>query len=388
MPSARGFLAGLNFYLPFLALYEFLIVLLAIAGAVAVVTLRIRSRLATGALVWSILAVAFYLWAPVRSPYFVLQMVVPMAILGALLIEALHHTAAWSFIRYPLALLVLFTLYLQIANNFFRYAPDPSEAPWARTALLFWSAPATSSQAPFECARIAAELPPSGATAYFASKSPVLRWYLRGAAPAVQPDHASAIVGGDQPASISEAQGLATYEFELDDTWAPAWERLAPHSALNYLVSSRAWTPLESRRVTVAVRPILKTAPTVILAPVAPAPSASPSPAAQSEMAPQAGPPAGASASPTLSPSATPASTASPQPGASASPVPGAAMTPDATESATPETGSTPAASATLNPDSASPAPHGGLESAPVTHRSRKVPHPRSSPIPEPAGGE
>src|ERR1700730_6006086 len=103
----RGFIAGLNFYLPMLSLYEFLVVLLALIGALGVLTLRIRSRLAAGALVWSVLAVAFYLWTPARSPAFVLQMIVPMALLGAFVIQYLHHTIAWSIIRYALAMLVL-----------------------------------------------------------------------------------------------------------------------------------------------------------------------------------------------------------------------------------------------------------------------------------------
>ncbi|MGH7913445.1 MAG: hypothetical protein ACREPW_02180, partial [Candidatus Binataceae bacterium] len=98
----RGFAAGLDFYLPILSLYEFFVVLLALIGAVGVLTLRIRSRLATGALVWSALAVGFYLWTPARAPAFVLQMIVPMALLGAFVIEYLHHTIGWSIVRYPL----------------------------------------------------------------------------------------------------------------------------------------------------------------------------------------------------------------------------------------------------------------------------------------------
>src|SRR6185437_10050421 len=115
-------LAGPDFYLPILSLYEFLIVLLAAVGALGVLTLRIRSRMATGALVWSALAAAFYLWTPARSPAFVLQMIVPMALLGALVIEYLHHTVAWSIVRYPLAVLALLTLCVQVANNFIWYA--------------------------------------------------------------------------------------------------------------------------------------------------------------------------------------------------------------------------------------------------------------------------
>jgi uncharacterized protein (TIGR03663 family) len=378
MPDAHSFLAGLNFYLPFLSLYEFLIVLLAIIGALGVLTLRIRSRLATGALVWSVLAIAFYLWSPNRAPDFVLQMILPMALLGALAIEALHHTFAWSLIRYPLALLILFTFYIQVANNFVRYAPDASQAPWARTALLFWSAPATSFQAPVGCSRITAQMPPHNATAFFASDSPVLRWYLRGAAPAINSDHASAIVGSSDPAGLFEAQGLTTYEFELDDTWDPAWQRLTPKSALDYLVSSHAWTPLDSRRVTVAVRPIVKTAPTVILAPAAPSPSASASPSAESEASPASASPE-ASASPSSAASATPASTASPGAQSPASAAAASTLTPKPSPSAKPDSTSTPAPEAAPSPSGA----RGGMRQGPGSRNRRRL-----APPPETSDGE
>ena len=263
----RGFMAGLDFYLPILSLYEFSVVLLALIGALSVLTLRIRSRLATGALVWSALAVAFYLWTPARSPAFVLQMLVPMALLGAFVIESLHHTAAWSILRYPLAVLALLTLSVQVANNFIWYAPDASQAPWARTALLYWTEPATTLQTPAECARVLSQAPPHGASAFFATDSPVLRWYLRALAPAATAEGADAIVGSAEPASLSEAQGLTTYEFELSDAWHPAWRSLSRQAALHYLASARVWTPLDSHRVTIAARPIVKVAPTVILAP-------------------------------------------------------------------------------------------------------------------------
>src|SRR5260370_32136741 len=173
-----------------LSLYEFLVVLLALIGALGVLALRIRSRLAAGALVWSALAVAFYLWTPARAPVFVLQMIVPMALLGAFVIQYLHHTIAWSIIRYPLAMLVLLTLYIQMANNFVWYAPDASQAPWARTALLYWTDPATPLQTPVECPRVIALLPKAGASAFFATHSPVLRWYLRSLAPVAKADGA------------------------------------------------------------------------------------------------------------------------------------------------------------------------------------------------------
>ncbi len=338
----RGFMAGLDFYLPILSLYEFLVVLLAVLGALSVLTLRIRSRLATGALVWSALAVAFYLWTPARSPAFVLQMIVPMALLGAFVIEYLHHTFAWSIVRYPLAVLALLTLCVQVANNFIWYAPDASQAPWARTALLYWTAPATTLQTPVQCARVTSQAPPHGASVFFATDSPVLRWYLRTLAPAATSEGASAIVGNVEPAGLSEAQGLTTYEFELNDAWHPAWWSLSPQAALHYLASARPWTPLDSHRVTIAVRPIVTVAPTVILAP-----------AAQPPPAPASGGGAGQSEKETAVPNTSaPETAASPAPSALATPALGTGLdnrpstvvtaTPAATTVATPA--ATPAA--------------------------------------------
>ena len=161
---------------------------------------------------------------------------------------------------------------MQFSNNFIWYAPDASQAPWARTALLYWTEPATTSRTPIECARVTAQMPPHGASAFFAIDSPVLRWYLRALAPAATAEGATAIVGSVEQASLSQAQGFTTYEFELSDTWYPAWRSLSPPAALHYLLGAIAWTPLASRRVTIAVRPTITVAPTVILAPVGPPP--------------------------------------------------------------------------------------------------------------------
>ncbi len=298
------FAAGLDFYLPILALHEFFIVLLGSIGALCVLTLRIRARLATGALMWTGFATAFYLAAPVRSPILVLQIVVPMALLGALAIDAVYRTAAWNVLRYPLLLLAILTLYVQTANDFLRYAPDASEAPWARSALLYWTAPATTLQAKAECARVADLIPARGATGDFADSSPVLRWYLRALAPVSTAEGALAIIGSPQPVSVFEAQGFNAYEFELSAEWHPTWRSLTLRKALDYIVRARAWTPLDSNRVTIAVRPIVNQAPTVILAPPAPA------------TAPGAATPGGAETGAAASPVASPAATAASSPAA------------------------------------------------------------------------
>jgi predicted membrane-bound mannosyltransferase len=352
----RGFMAGLDFYLPILSLYEFFVALLALVGALSVLTLRIRSRLATAVLVWCALAIAFYLWTPARSPALVVQMIVPMALLGAFVIDSLHHTVAWSILRYPLAVLALLTLSVQVANNFIWYAPDASEAPWARTALLFWTEPATTLQTPVECARVIGQLPPHKASAFFASDSPVLRWYLRALTPAATAEGADAIVGSVEPASVSQAQGLTTYEFELDDAWHPTWWSLSPHAAIHYLATARPWTPLVSHRVTIAARPVVTLAPTVILAPSAPPPAAAPA-TSEGPSGPQASasetaasPAPSASVTPALGtvleshPSPTPASTPAVTPAATPTAAPAATATAATTVTPTASPSATPAA--------------------------------------------
>jgi predicted membrane-bound mannosyltransferase len=375
----RGFTAGLDFYLPILSLYEFFVVFLALIGALSVLTLRVRSRLATAALLWSALAIAFCLWTPARSPALMVQMIVPMALLGAFVIEALHHTVAWSILRYPLAVLALLTLSVQVANNFIWYAPDASQAPWARTALLYWTTPATTLQTPVECARVISQLPPHKASAFFANDSPVLRWYLRALIPAGSAEGADAIVGSTEPAALSQAQGLTTYEFELDDVWHPAWWSLSPRAAMHYLASARPWTPLDSHRVTIAARPMVTLAPTVILAPVAPPPAAgSAASAASSGSEGQSVPQASASAtaaSPAPSASVTPALGTAPesQPSATLASTPASttASTPVATPAATPTAATTPAAVPSFVPT-----PEPAATASPVSKRIRHRRHP------------
>ncbi|HLK86478.1 MAG TPA: hypothetical protein VKT27_08210 [Candidatus Binataceae bacterium] len=370
------FAAGLDFYLPLLAFYEFLTVLLALIGALCILTLRIRSRLASGALMWSVVATAFYLAAPARSPVLALQMIVPMALLGALAIDALHRTAAWSVLRFPLLLLAILTLYVQAANNFLWYAPDASEAPWARKALLYWTAPTTTLQAKAECARVADQIPTHGATAYFADSSPVLRWYLRALAPVSTAEGAVAIVGSTQPVGVFEAQGLNAYEFELSDEWHPAWRSLTARKALDYVLRTRAWTALDSKRVTVAVRPIVKQAPTVILAPSAPGATATGQTmpgglepgAAASPMAPLPSPASSPAA--VIRETGTPAASATFAPAAAASGAPGAAPAATPIAAGTPHAAVTPKAAVT---------PPGAAAQTPIAHPS-PAPTPAATP--------
>jgi hypothetical protein len=290
------------------------------------------------------------------------------------LIEALHHTVAWSILRYPLAVLALLTLSVQVVNNFIWYAPDASQAPWARTALLFWTKPATTLQTPVECARVISQLPPHKARAFFGSDSPLLLWYLRGVAPAVTTEGADAIVGSLEPAALSQAQGLTTYEFELEDEWHPSWFSLSPRAAMHYVASARPWTPLESHRVTIAARPVVTLAPTVILAPAAPSPAASRAPS-ETPSTPQAAA-SETAASPVPSATVTPALGAGPESHSPTAPAPTPVATLAATSSSTTEATATPALTATPTASaSASPS------ATPVGNRRTR--HRHSSAIPE-----
>ncbi len=263
-----GYLAGSSFYLPTFAFYEFLLVILAVFGAAAFLALRIRTRVAVWAVIWTALSLAFYLWTPSRSPELVLQMLVPMALLGALGINYLHRTRAWRIIRYPLGLLMLLTFYVQVLTNFVYNAPDASQAPWARHAILYWTEPATTIQTPEQCAMVENAVRATNGTVFFAQDTPVLRWYLRGLSPADSARHASAIIGSiPAGAEWSTADQSEKYEFELADWWQPHLGGLSPDAALQYLFTARAWGPVESRSVQMFVRKPVPLAPTVILTP-------------------------------------------------------------------------------------------------------------------------
>lgn len=285
--SAGSYAAGLRFYAPLLALYEFLPVLAAAAGLGVFVARRLPSRFARWCWLWMLLAMAFYLWSPVRDPGLVLQMLLPMMLLGAMALEYLYRTRAWSVVRYPLVVLAVVTGYLQIMANFVCYAPDAGQAPWARQALLFWSEPATSAQAPGEIVRLAGALGPTARATLFldsgvsAPEAAVLGWYLRGLAPAASRAQADAIVLAN-PSAGSAPAGYEEMRFELLERWSPVLTGATAGGLAHYLLAARAWSKVEVRDVAIAYRAHATTAPTIILGPESAAsPAASPVPAPQ-----------------------------------------------------------------------------------------------------------
>lgn len=263
------YLRGLGFYLPGLVLYEFLIVILGAAGAVLVVAWQIRSRLAVWCLGWTVLSFVIYHLIPMRAPDFTLALIVPAAFLGAFAVDYAHHTKAWRYIRYVVAMLVGLTVYVQLLATFVYFAPDASEAPWRRHASLYWSDGATTTQLSEQSAEILKLVSPAEATVAFngaAGSAPALRWYLRGLRPAASAESATVAVNVDMsgPAGTSADHNFA---FDFEESWQPQTATLDAARAIRYLLAARVWGPVTTRGVAITVRPGGPTAPTVILTP-------------------------------------------------------------------------------------------------------------------------
>lgn len=271
-PAAPG--SALGLYLASFAFYEFLAAATALVGALVVATnfAGVRSPVAVFSLIWTILAAAFFTITPAFSSAWVVEILVPAILLGAIGIEALSRTRGWNLVFYPLAALGLATFYVQMTTNFAIIAPDPSEAPWARRALLFWSQPFTAAGAR-EALRLAVSAGPVPArTVWIANDSPVLRWYLRDLRPAENAAGADLIAGaGEAPAGWPLAERRS---FDLESWWRPDLHGLRMRQVIRFLLLSRSWQALESRQVTIMIRAANRSTPTTIYAPPSPPPSA------------------------------------------------------------------------------------------------------------------
>lgn len=268
-----GYGRGIAFYSPALAFYEFLIVTLAVVGALLTVSLRICSYFAWWCLVWTAATAAFCLWIPVRTPATTVAMIVPAAFLGALAIDYLHHTIAWRYVRYAVAAIALFTVYVQVLTNFVYFAPDASEAQWARHANLAWRDGATTLQTVELCRGIAEQFSTSQASVYFheaadRSGTPALRWYLRALTPAEDADTASVVVnvGGSQTAT-ADSGSEPRYEFDFEEAWRPDLRALDGSRALRYLLTAQLWGPVAITPAVIIVRSTGAFSPTIILPP-------------------------------------------------------------------------------------------------------------------------
>ncbi|MGH7907088.1 MAG: hypothetical protein ACREP6_10705, partial [Candidatus Binataceae bacterium] len=293
--TSNSFASSIGLYLPSFAFYEFFILLLAIVGLLAIISMRIRSQFAAFVLIWTVLATGFFLLTPAAAPMRILEILVPGALLGAFGLDWMHHTRMWPILRYPVYILALITIYVSIMANFFVIAPN-STRQFSRRALLFWSVPAATLAVRANCDSAIASLKGKNATVYSAADFPVLRWYLRELAPAPDAGHAGIIVGAKAPDTWPIA---AKRQFKLDEQWKPALTGLTFPAAIRFLFTSHAWSHGNSRSITLLTRAALSSAPTTIYAPPSPAPGLTP---------PQA-PPAPANSAP---PSATPTPNVSP----------------------------------------------------------------------------
>ncbi len=269
-----GFISGLRFYLPMLTLYEFMIALAGVFGAVVIITLNVRSRFATWALIWAALSVAFFCWSPRRDPDSVsgsvLAILTPAAVVGAIGIDWLHHSDAWRLIRLPLAVIAALTLYIGAVGNFVCYAPDASEPPWARHANLFWGASATTEQARLYSRQAAGGIAPANATVFFDGENgkigAPLRWYLRNLRPTATADAATVVVSKSVPPANAD-HPTAIYHFDYAEGWLPNFGEVRPGDVIRFLFSGRIWGPVITDDITIVVRKPAASAPTVILTP-------------------------------------------------------------------------------------------------------------------------
>jgi len=268
-----GYMRGIAFYGPPLALYEFLIVIPAVVGALLIISLRIRSHFAWWCLIWTAATVAFYLWIPVRTPGTTEAMVVPAAFLGAFAIDHVHHTVAWRYVRYAVTAIALLTVYVQVLTNFVYFAPDASEAQWARHANLAWREGATTLQTAELCRQVTKQFPTAQASVYFhesgaRSGTPALRWYLRSLTPIDDADAASVVVdiGGSQTAT-ADSGSEPFYEFDFQEAWQPDLRGLDAARALRYMLTAQLWGSVAITPAVITVRSTGASSPTIIMPP-------------------------------------------------------------------------------------------------------------------------
>ena len=269
-----GFIAGLRrgagFYLPVLALYEFMIALAGIFGAIVIIGGKVRSRFATWALIWMALSVAYFLWSPRHDGGTILFILMPAGLVGAIGVDRLHQSDGWRIARWPIAAIAALTLYVGAIANFVYDAPDASKAPWARHANLFWGASATTEQTRLYSRQAASGLAPADATVFFDDEAreigPPVRWYLRELRPTATAEAATVVVSSGVPLANPD-QTAATYHFDYAEGWRANFTGVRPDAVIRFLLSGRIWGPVTSDAITIQVRKPIASAPTVILTP-------------------------------------------------------------------------------------------------------------------------
>jgi len=270
--SARDYLAGLQYYAPGMVLYDFFITLTAIAGLIAIISLRAWSRLALFSLLWLMISFVYFLGVHERESERLVLMLLPLVIVGALGIDYFHHTKAWPYVRVVLVVLSAATIYVQVETNFIYAAPDANETPWARHANLYWREGATTIQARPHLKEIRQRFPEAGGTVFnFGVWQPSLRWYLRDFRPTSSAKLADLVINPNSPAVAVQDSDLETpFRIDLEESWEPTLSTLTPARAIRFIFTASAWTGLRNRMIGIAIRPQLDLAPTLIIPPPSP----------------------------------------------------------------------------------------------------------------------
>jgi uncharacterized protein (TIGR03663 family) len=250
---ATGLERGLHTFIPIFCFYEFMILILAIGGASVIVSAQVRSNFAVWTLVWAIVSAALFLSVGANHSDAVIALVIPFAMLAAFGVERMHQSARWDAIRYALAAVAALTLYVQVLTNFACPAPDTSEAPWNRHALLFWSEPATAIQTRKECARAENSVSIRGASAMVPADAPEIGWYLRDFARSGSPASANIVATIGPTKNGALAGNPTSAQFGFEEWWNPDFHRLTFAGALHYWLTMRAWSDVEIRDLEIAI---------------------------------------------------------------------------------------------------------------------------------------
>ena len=236
---------------PILGFYEFAIVALALVGVFAIVTGQIGDRFAAWSVVWAIASLVALATLSADRSDAILAALVPLAIVGAYGIDWMHQSEQWNSIKYAIGAAVALTLYIQFTTNFMYPAPDTSEAPWRRHALLFWSAPTTSIQTVTECERVRSRVP-VGANAFVPDDAPQVQWYLRDFTFTESAEGATVVVTIGKTQNGAVAGNPDSREFGFEEWWTPNFHTLTLGRAIKYLFTQRVWNDVEMRDLEIA----------------------------------------------------------------------------------------------------------------------------------------
>ncbi len=248
-----------------LGFYEFMPLLLGFTGVVIVLTMQARTRFARFTLIWLTLSVGIFLAITDREEGEVLIVLVPAAILSGIALDYLHRSPIWSYARYPIVLIAILTIYVQVATNFIHAQPDSSEAAWARHGNLYWGNDATTIQTKEQTRAVLSQIDPANRTVFNDGNwPPALRWYLRDLRSTSSNELASVVVDTTGKGNLDANRSI---KFDYAESWNPVAAVLDRKSAIRFFLFQRAWGPFTTQSVATEVRNQVSAAPTLILPP-------------------------------------------------------------------------------------------------------------------------